>query len=597
MTETQERITAWQDPALERDVLESISLDAPWAAVERFSTLVRLSGSDQEREAVGYLIDRLTAWGVPHTLHEPTCFISIPLEATLRVDEEDGTRFRAKTVAMGVSTDGEEISGELVYVPPRIREDVADDWSYGLDFTGIDAAGKIVIADGMAAPGRVLDVMATGALAGIFINPGEAIHESICTTIWGTPDLDSAERQPTIPVLGVNQRDGQELIAVAREGGRVAFSTRVDTGWRAIPILVAEIPGSEIPEEFALLHGHIDSWHEGVGDNATGDATMLELARVFWHLQNRDRLARSLRIAWWSGHSHGRYAGSTWYADAFGLELARGCVAQVNCDSPGCRWATTYNELTAMSETEPFVDNVIQATTGITPQTERPPRAGDYSFNGVGISSFYMLSSTMSPEARAEKGYYPVGGCGANIAWHTEDDTLEIADRDTLLRDMRMYAASLLRVLNAPLHPFDWRNTMREFQTTIERYQAAAGDAFDFAPSRAAIAELDAALARFYASAPADASPDSPEARRFNHAQRQLARLLVPVNYSRETPFHHDPAMEVPPLPDLAPALMLPAAKGDTARRGIINAHLMRGQNRLVWTLEQAQGVVESAIP
>jgi N-acetylated-alpha-linked acidic dipeptidase len=594
MVETRERITAWHEPALEQELLQSISLDAPWATVERFSTLVRLSGSEEEREAVDYLIDRLQAWGVPHQLHEPTCFISIPLEATLRIDEPGGKQFRAKTVAMGVSTDGEEVTGELVYVPPRVREDVADDWSYGLDFSDIDAAGKIVIADGMAAPGRVLDVMAAGALAGIFVNPGENIHESICTTIWGTPDLDSADRQPSIPVLGVNQRDGQELIELAKDGERVAFSTRVDTGWRTIPVLVAEIPGTEVPEEFALLHGHIDSWHVGVGDNATGDATMLELARVFW--QHRHRLARSLRIAWWSGHSHGRYAGSTWYADAFGLELARGCVAQVNCDSPGCRWATTYNELTAMSETEPFVDTVIQATTGITPQTERPPRAGDYSFNGIGISSFYMLSSTMSPQARAEKGYYPVGGCGANIAWHTEDDTLEIADKETLLRDMRMYAASLLRVLNTPLHPFDWRNTMRELQTTIARYQDAAGDAFDFGPSRAAIADLDASLARFYAAAPSDAAPGSAESRRFNRVQRQLARLLVPVNYSRETSFHHDPALEVPPLPDLAPALTLPATKGDIPQRGIVTTHLMRGQNRLVWTLEQAREVVEGAL-
>ena len=29
-----------------------------------------------------------------------------------------------------------------------------------------------------------------------------------------------------------------------------------------------------------LLHGHLDSWHIGVGDNLTGDATMLEVARV-----------------------------------------------------------------------------------------------------------------------------------------------------------------------------------------------------------------------------------------------------------------------------------------------------------------------------
>ncbi|MFN8540799.1 MAG: M28 family peptidase [Thermomicrobiales bacterium] len=29
-----------------------------------------------------------------------------------------------------------------------------------------------------------------------------------------------------------------------------------------------------------LVHGHLDSWGEGIGDNAVGDATLLELARA-----------------------------------------------------------------------------------------------------------------------------------------------------------------------------------------------------------------------------------------------------------------------------------------------------------------------------
>src|SRR3954468_1907616 len=127
MAATQEQIVGWQGPGLEREVLESSSLDVPWAAVERFSALVRSSGSEQEREAVDYLIERLHAWDVPNHLYEPTCFISIPLAATLRVDEAGGQEFHAKMVAMSVSTDGEEVSGELVYVPPRILQDVADD--------------------------------------------------------------------------------------------------------------------------------------------------------------------------------------------------------------------------------------------------------------------------------------------------------------------------------------------------------------------------------------------------------------------------------------------------------------------------------------
>jgi hypothetical protein len=148
---------------------------------------------------------------------------------------------------------------------------------------------------------------------------------------------------------------------------------------------------------------------------------MLEIARVL--SQHRDKLARSVRIAWWPGHSTGRYAGSTWFADAFAIDLEENCVAQVNCDSPGCRWATEFIDLSRMSETDTFISEVIREVANKKAVGERPHRAGDYSFNNIGISSYFMLSSTMTPEKRTELGYYAVGGCGGNIAWHTENDT------------------------------------------------------------------------------------------------------------------------------------------------------------------------------
>lgn len=579
---------------LEATLLDSVSLDVPWGIVENFSKIVRLSGTEEERKALDLLCSHLEEWGVPYTVHEPEAFISIPLSASLRLEGPNGKTFRAKTPAMSVSTDDGEVSGELIYVPSATSgEGPGEVFSTGVSFGGQDVSGKIVMTEGFASPGKVNDVMAAGALAGIFINPGQAIHEGICTTIWGTPDLDNQGDQPTIPVIAINNPDGQEMIEAAKAGATVAISTKLDTGWRKIPVLVAEVRGAQVPDEFVLLHGHLDSWHEGVADNATGDATMLEMARVFW--QQREQLARSLKIAWWSGHSHGRYAGSTWFADEFGVELAKNCVAQVNCDSPGARWAETYNELTAMSETEPFVDAVISDVTQITPQTERPPRAGDYAFNGIGITGFYMLSSTMSEGLRAEKNYYPVGGCGGNIEWHTEGDTLEIADPDNLLRDMKVYAASLLRVLNAPAVPFDFRSTTSEFRSVLKEYQDAAGSEFDFSPSVKALDGLENALDGFYAAAPVDASPSDEAARRFNFAQRRLARFLVPVNYSRAEAFRHDPALGLPQLPDLAAATAIPAANGDVAKLGIMRAHLTRGQNRLVWSLVLAREAAQSA--
>jgi hypothetical protein len=51
---------------------------------------------------------------------------------------------------------------------------------------------------------------------------------------------------------------------------------------------------------------------------------MLEVARVLWHM--RGKLRRSVRIAWWPGHSAGRYGGSTWYLDAHAADFAKRCI-------------------------------------------------------------------------------------------------------------------------------------------------------------------------------------------------------------------------------------------------------------------------------
>ncbi|MEM9108061.1 MAG: M28 family peptidase, partial [Pseudomonadota bacterium] len=346
-----------------------------------------------------------------------------------------------------------------------------------------------------------------------------------------------------------------------------------------------DLRGNKEPEKYVLLHGHLDSWDVGVGDNATGDATMLEVARVLW--KNRDKLDRSVRIAWWPGHSTGRYAGSTWFADEFALDLEENCVAQVNCDSPGCRWATEFLNLSRMSETNAFIAKAIEEVAGKPTFGERPHRAGDYSFNNIGISSYFMLSSTMTVADRESKGYYAVGGCGGNIAWHTENDTLEIADRDMLLRDIKLYLLCVFRNANAEILPFDWRETTREFLATIGSYQQQAGDRFDLSPSREAVEELHAALEGFYngvssgAVAPGEA----------NSLIQGLARILVPINFTREVRFRHDPALTVPPLPSIATATELDHHTNGTA--GFAQTQLRRGQNRLISAIRQAKRQVE----
>ncbi len=565
----------------EKQVLEQISLDHPWSLVEEFSTMVREHPTDVNR-AADVIASRLEGLGVPVEVHDARLFLSLPKPSSVNAG---GREFRAKAPSMSAIAEA-GVRGELTYVPVRVGTGIDDifDTVSDKDLAQKDVRGKIVLTDGFAGPANVAQFEAAGAAAVIAINAGVDIHWGTCTTVWGVPDLHDLPRKPKIPAVAVNRPDGEALIEMANRGEEGVVFANLEEGWYDSKVPVVEIPGNEEPEKFVLLHGHYDSWDVGVGDNATGDATMLEVARVLWN--NRHLLRRSVRIAWWPGHSTGRYAGSTWFADQFAIDLDENCVAQINCDSPGCRWATEYKDVSLTAETTTFAASVINDAVGQTMVAERAAQAGDYSFNNIGISGYFMLLSTMPDALRAEKDYYAVGGCGGNIAWHTENDTLEVADKDILLKDMRIYTLAVLRNANVSILPFDWRITAEEFRETLSVYQDAAGENFSLGAAFEATADLQRALNEFYAAVETGQADEA----RANHVIQRLARLLIPINFTREPRFWHDPALTLPKLPDLATATTLDEYGEESL--GFAKTHLTRGQNRYVATIREATRLV-----
>ena len=439
-------------------------------------------------------MDRLTALGVPVTLHTPELYISHPVRAELSIAGPGGDRvLHARPPAMARSTGDDAVSGEIVYVPSKYAGGTASlfDLPEAARGGGADdpVRGRIVLTEGFSMPAAVGAFERRGAIGEIFIHPGHNVHEGICTSIWGAPTAESLGRKPTVPVVCINHPDGEQLIADLQRGpARASIKTWLREGWMRCLLPVVEIRGQEDPDEFLLVHGHYDSWYEGIGDNATGDAALLELARVLWGL--RDRLKRSVRIAWWPGHSTGRYAGSTWYADTFAGEIDEHCIAQLDIDSPGCEGATAYEEVMWMAEADGLCRTAIQDALGLPSERVRPLRAGDYSFNQIGPTGLYMLLSNIPIEERKRRGYYAVGGCGGNIAWHTPDDLMPVADLEILRSDLKVYLTTIVRILNAPLHPFDYTAAIDEVRAAVARYHEAAAGEVDFAPL---LADLDAA--------------------------------------------------------------------------------------------------------
>lgn len=566
-----------------KNLLDEVSLETPWELVELFAKTPRWQPKDVNKSA-DMIVKRLKKLGVSVTVHEPEIYLSVPFDASVTVR---GKVMRAKPPAYSVPTKG--VTAEVAYVPAAYSKSINKLFHRNQTATDMSKLkGRIAVSEGFAFPQKIREFELAGAVGVVAINPGKDIHWGICTSIWGTPDLDDLPRKPGIPVVAVNNADGNELIKLAGTNQKVTIAADLEEGWFKQKVPVVEIKGSHEPEKFVLLHGHYDSWDVGVGDNATGDATMLEIARVL--TKHAGKLRRSVRIAWWPGHSTGRYAGSTWFADHFALDLDANCVAQINCDSPGCRWATEFKDVSWMKETEAFAKSVIKAVAGLDSHGERPHRAGDYSFNNIGLSSLLMLSSTMPDALRAKKGYYTVGGCGGNIAWHTENDTLEIADKTILLRDIKVYCEVVAAIADAELLPFDWRAQVAEFSETIAAYQKTAGKAFDFSPVQAATDSLAKTLDRFYKAA----RKGNISTVKANAVIQKLARILVPINYTTGPRFRHDPATPVMPLPALAAANQI---KGmDKVTQGFAKTQLVRGQNRTIAALMQAEMLASAAL-
>jgi hypothetical protein len=574
----------------EAALIAGATLDEAWPIVELFSTIRRESAADGNR-AISGLIERLRASSVPVTVHEPNLYLSVPKFGAV---EADGRRMHARPAPMTLPAP-QGVEAPLVFVekpigPPQgFGPQSAAVFGEGYDpAPGVgDVKGKIVLFHGMIMCERIRDFHALGAVGVIAINPGKVAHWGGGSPIWGTADLDDLPFKPAIPACAVSRPDGEALIALAKKGGSAKLCTDFDEGWFKSLLPVVEIKGRN--DKFVLLHGHYDSWDVGVGDNATGDACLLEVARMLW--AQRDRLERSVRIAWWPGHSTGRFAGSTWYADSFARDLAKNCVAHINCDSPGCRDATDYLFIPWMAENVGFVKGVVRDAANREAEGKRPTQSSDFSFNHLGITGCFSASSRI-PKAEIERrGYYYVMGNGGNLEWHTDDDRMPVASKEVLLRDIQVYALAAFRLATAPLLPFDWRALLQEFEATLAGYARAAGDRFDFQPARDAVAALDALLVRFTAAV--DAKRVAPE--EANELSLALSRLLVPLNYQRGSRWRRDLGVTVPPLPAFAVAADLDRYPGNAL--AFAQMHLVRGMNQVLAALEEAQQRVAAALP
>lgn len=578
---------------VERRLREAVSAERLQRHLERFSTLFRDSGSEDELRAAEYVAEQVSAAGAKVKILTFDSLISWPLEATLVVTYPDGRseEIPARPRSFGGVTPPEGIEAELVFIPfqkPGQGEMIFTHRAVAGDYEERDVRGKIVLtADG--GPDGIRRAEERGALAHVHIWPSDepAIHEMIATPVWGTPTPETAPSIPRIPALGVTNADGERLAQACAAGPvRARLTSKVRTEWMRLPLVVADIPGRDPEGAFLLVGAHIDSWYEGITDNATGDASLIEMACIL--AQDPETLHYGVRFAWWPGHSTGRYSGSTWYADTHFMELRERCLGYLNIDSPGIRGASVWDCRYNTAEVEHVTAAVVRELSGQEPNLRRPLKAGDQSFLGVGLPSlgaFRMLPPD-HPDRKA------VGGSGGGWWWHTPHDTLDKADAGVLADDSRVYVTMIARMCLPRRHPYRFVPVAGDFLRHLGELQEVAGAHLNLAPALERAQAFQRAAERLDEAAQR-AGDDGGQVAELNRGMRELSRLLNPVLFTVKGPYEFDPALQLPVLPGLAPMRRLAGLDPVSDEYRFLWTQLVRQRNRIEDALRRATALAD----
>ncbi len=198
-----------------------------------------------------------------------------------------------------------------------------------------EARGKIVLFDvpfptdilPMAAYGQAVAYRVRGAVAGAKVGAVAVLIRSVASFSIQSPHTGSTRYDttaaPRIPTAALSVEDAEMLHRMSDRGQQVTVTLRMEAHTEAdAPSrnTVAEITGSEHPEQVVVISGHFDSWDVGQGamDDGGGVMAAWEAVRLMKELGLHPR--RTIRVVLWTNEENGT-RGGLGYRDAHGAEL------------------------------------------------------------------------------------------------------------------------------------------------------------------------------------------------------------------------------------------------------------------------------------
>jgi carboxypeptidase Q len=284
----------------------------------------RLSGSQNLERAIEWAISEMKRDGLDNVRGEK---VMVPHwvrgEESLEMLAPVPRKLQMLGLGNSIGTPAEGITAEVVVV--RSFDE--------LDRLGEQVRGKIVLFN---APyvnyGATVEYRVRGASRAARYGAVAALVRSITPVSLQTPHTGAMNydpNQPKIPTAAVTIEVAEFLQRMNDRGDRPRLRLKMEA--KFLPDaesanVIAELKGSEKPDEIVLISGHFDSWDVGQGahDDGGGCIVAWEAVRLLKELGLKPR--RTIRVVLYTNEENG-LRGGTAYHDAYRADVAKHILA------------------------------------------------------------------------------------------------------------------------------------------------------------------------------------------------------------------------------------------------------------------------------
>lgn len=438
------------DPALgERIRSEGIAGSQVMQTLDELTNTIgqRLTGSDNFMLACEWAKEKFESYGLSNVHLDEWGEFPVRWNRgqwSGRVVEPKPIELQVATMAWTAGTKG-RVGGVLRRMPKTMEELVALGGKLGSSYLWGNKPREEV--------GSALDEMiAKEGVLGFVMRNGERDRTyPTRMRVFGNHRVDP-DNLPKIPQITVRQDQADEIEKLLEGEQPVIVEFDIRNRFRRGPVklhnVIAEIPGTEQPDEVVVVCGHLDSWHQATGttDNGTGVATTLEAARILMAVGAKPK--RTIRFMLWGGEEQG-LLGSRSYVTRHRTEMDK--VSAVFNHDTGTNWAHSLTVTTAM---EPHLKAALAEAMHLTPpdpEHEGPVLVLDarptMSGGGGGSDHASFLSANVPAWSWGLKGrsdYF-------RYTWHSQWDTYDVAIPEYMRHTSTVVAIAALGTANLPV--------------------------------------------------------------------------------------------------------------------------------------------------